>query len=328
MERRTFLALVPANLLAAPLAAEGQPAGKIIRIGWLGNVPPPPAMAPVIAAFMDGLQQYGYVDGRNLKVEYRWAMGRDERYPELVRELIQANVQLVVTAQTPGALVLKEQAHAVPVVLLGVSHPVEAGLVQSLSRPGGNITGVTNQLGDLDAKLLQLGKDLVPKLSRIAVFWTPTNQGSAIGLRNMQTVAAKVGIAVVPVSARTRDEAEHAFSALRHERPDALIVHASYLGSAELIQIREFAARTRVPTISAFSALTRDGLLMSYSPDPATYYRRAAYYVDRILKGTKPAHLPIEQPTQFELAINLKTAKTLGLTIPPSLLARADQVIE
>jgi putative ABC transport system substrate-binding protein len=327
MDRRAFIGTLTGAVLAAPLVARAQPAEKIFRIGWLGNVPPPPAMVPVIAAFMDGLRQYGYVDGRNLKVEYRWANGRDERYSELVRELIQANVQLVVTAQTPGALVLKEQAQ-VPVVLLGVSHPVEAGLVQSLSRPGGNITGVTNQLGDLDAKLLQLGKDLVPKLSRIAVFWTPTNQGSAIGLKNMQAVAAKAGVAVVPVSARTRDEAEHAFSALMHERPDALIVHASYLGSAELIQIREFAARTRMPTISAFSALTRDGLLMSYSPDPATYYRRAAYYVDRILKGAKPADLPIEQPTKFDLFINLKTAKALNLTIPPSLLQRADQVIE
>jgi len=327
MDRRAFIGTLTGAVLAAPLVARAQPAEKIFRIGWLGNVPPPPAMVPVIAAFMDGLRQYGYVDGRNLKVEYRWANGRDERYSELVRELIQANVQLVVTAQTPGALVLKEQAQ-VPVVLLGVSHPVEAGLVQSLSRPGGNITGVTNQLGDLDAKLLQLGKDLVPKLSRIAVFWTPTNQGSAIGLKNMQAVAAKAGVAVVPVSARTRDEAEHAFSALMHERPDALIVHASYVGSAELIQIREFAARTRMPTISAFSALTRDGLLMSYSPDPATYYRRAAYYVDRILKGAKPADLPIEQPTKFDLFINLKTAKALNLTIPPSLLQRADQVIE
>ena len=327
MDRRAFIGTLTGDVLAAPLVARAQPAEKIFRIGWLGNVPPPPAMVPVIAAFMDGLRQYGYVDGRNLKVEYRWANGRDERYSELVRELIQANVQLVVTAQTPGALVLKEQAQ-VPVVLLGVSHPVEAGLVQSLSRPGGNITGVTNQLGDLDAKLLQLGKDLVPKLSRIAVFWTPTNQGSAIGLKNMQAVATKAGVAVVPVSARTRDEAEHAFSALMHERPDALIVHASYLGSAELIQIREFAARTRMPTISAFSALTRDGLLMSYSPDPATYYRRAAYYVDRILKGAKPADLPIEQPTKFDLFINLKTAKALNLTIPPSLLQRADQVIE
>jgi len=327
MDRRAFIGTLTGAVLAAPLVARAQPAEKIFRIGWLGNVPPPPAMVPVTAAFMDGLRQYGYVDGRNLKVEYRWANGRDERYSELVRELIQANVQLVVTAQTPGALVLKEQAQ-VPVVLLGVSHPVEAGLVQSLSRPGGNITGVTNQLGDLDAKLLQLGKDLVPKLSRIAVFWTPTNQGSAIGLKNMQAVAAKAGVAVVPVSARTRDEAEHAFSALMHERPDALIVHASYVGSAELIQIREFAARTRMPTISAFSALTRDGLLMSYSPDPATYYRRAAYYVDRILKGAKPADLPIEQPTKFDLFINLKTAKALNLTIPPSLLQRADQVIE
>jgi putative ABC transport system substrate-binding protein len=328
MDRRAFLGTLVSSLLAAPIVAEAQPVAKVFVIGWLGNVLPPPTMEPVIAAFMDGLRQYGYVDGTNLKVEYRWANGRDERYPALVRELIQAKVQLVVTAQTPAVLVLKEQTKTLPVVLLGVSHPVEAGLVQSLARPGGNITGVTNQLSDLDAKLLQLGREIVPKLSRIGVFWTPTNQGSAVGLTKMQEVATKAGVAVVPVSARTRDEAESAFLALSHERLDILIVHASYVGSTELVQIRDFAARNRMPTISAFSALTHDGLLMSYSPDLASYYRRAAYYVDKILKGAKPADLPVEQPTKFELVINLKTAKALGLTIPPSLLLRADQVIE
>jgi putative ABC transport system substrate-binding protein len=276
MDRRAFLGTLAGGLLAAPLAAEAQQAGKVFVIGWLGNVLPPPTMRPVIAAFMDGLRQYGYVDGTNLKVEYRWANGRDERYPELVRELIEANVHLVVTAQTPAALVLKEQTRTLPVVLLGVSHPVEAGLVQSLARPGGNITGVTNQINDLDAKLLQLGKEIVPNLSRIGVFWTPTNQGSVVGLKNMQKVATNAGVRVVPVSARTRDEAETAFVALSHERPDILIVHASYIGSTELVQIREFSARHRMPTISAFSALTHDGLLMSYSPDLAGYYRRAA----------------------------------------------------
>ena len=199
------------------------------RIGWLGNLPPPPTMAPVIAPFMDELRQYGYVDGTNLKVEYRWANGRNERYSELVRDLIQSNVQLIVTSQTPAALVLKDQAKTLPVVLLGVSHPVEAGLVQSLARPGGNITGVSNQLGDLELKLLQLGRELVPKLSRVGVFWMPTNQGSALALKGMQSLAAKEGVAVVPVSARTRDEAENAFSELMRERPDVLIVHAATL---------------------------------------------------------------------------------------------------
>jgi putative ABC transport system substrate-binding protein len=150
-------------------------------------------MAPVIAAFMDELRQYGYVDGTNLKVEYRWANGRNERYPELVRDLIESNVQLIVTSQTPAALVLKDQAKTLPVVLLGVSHPVEAGLAQSLARPGGNITGVSNQLGDLELKLLQLGRELVPKLSRVGVFWMPTNQGSALALKGMQSLAPKEG---------------------------------------------------------------------------------------------------------------------------------------
>jgi len=183
VDRRAFVSTMTGGLLAAPFAAEAQPAGKVSRIGWLGNVPPPPTMAPVIAAFTDGLRQHGYVDGTNLHVEYRWAHGRDERYSALVRELVQANVQLVVTAQTPAALVLKAQA----------------------------------------------------------------NQASAAGLTNMQTVAAKTGVAVVPVSARTRDEAENAFSTLTHERVGVLLVHASYIGSAELIQIREFAARNPFP---------------------------------------------------------------------------------
>jgi len=328
MQRRDFVTGILGTVLALPLAGEAEPQGKVFCIGWLGNVPPPPSMERASAAFVDGLREYGYVEGANLKVEYRWADGRDERYSELVRDLIQAKVQLIVTAQTPAAVVIKDQAKTLPVVLVGTSHPVEVGLVQTLARPGGNITGITNQLGDLDGKLLQLAKELAPRLRRIGVFWTPSNQASALGLKSVQTVAARQGLAVVPVSARTRAEAESAFSALRHERPDVLIVHASYIGSAELVQIREFVISTRMPTISAFSALTRDGLLLSYSPDAAAYYRRAAYYVDRILKGNKAADLPMEQPTKFELMINLSAAKAIGLSIPPSLLARADQVIE
>jgi putative ABC transport system substrate-binding protein len=328
VDRRRFLLTSLASALAAPLAAAAQQAGKVYRVGYLGNFPPTPSTAPIVSAFTDGLREHGYVDGRNLKLEYRWAHGRSDIWPALVRELLQAGVQVVVTSQTPAALMLKQHASEIPVVLLGVSHPVEAGLVQSLARPGGNITGLSNQLGDLGAKLIQLCRELVPGMSRLAVFWTPTNQGSALGLKSFQEEALKAGIAVVPVSTRMRDETDAALSTLARERPDVVLVHATYIASPELSRIREFALSHRMPTVGDSSPLTRDGLLMSYSPDAISQFRRAASFVDKILKGTKPADLPIEQPTKFELVINLKTAKALGLTIPPSVLARADQVIE
>ena len=327
MNRRAFLSGAAA-LLAAPLAAAAQQAGKVYRVGYLGNFPPTSSTAPIFSAFTDGLREHGYVDGRNLKLEYRWAHGRSDIWPALVRELLQAGVQVVVTSQTPAALMLKQHASDIPVVLLGVSHPVEAGLVQSLARPGGNITGLSNQLGDLGAKLIQLCRELVPGMSRLAVFWTPTNQGSALGLKSLREEALKAGIAVVPVSTRMRDETDAALSTLARERPDVVLVGATYIASPELSRIREFALSHRMPTVGDSSALTRDGLLMSYSPDVISLFRRAASFVDKILKGTKPADLPIEQPTKFELVINLTTAKALGLTIPPSLLLRADQVIE
>jgi putative ABC transport system substrate-binding protein len=281
-----------------------------------------------LSAFTDGLREHGYVDGRNLKLEYRWAHGRSDIWPALVRELLQAGVHVVVTSQTPAALTLKQHASEIPVVLTGVSHPVEAGLVQSLARPGGNITGLSNQAGDWGPKLIELCRELVPGMSRLAVFWTPTNQGSALGFNRFQGEALKAGIAVVPVSTRMKDETDAALSTLARERPDVVLVHATYGGSPELSRIREFAMNHRMPTVGDSSALTRDGLLMSYSPDLLRLFRRAASFVDKVLKGTKPADLPIEQPTKFELVINLKTAKALGLTIPQSLLARADQVIE
>jgi len=328
MDRRAFIGSLAGSLLAAPLAGGAQQAGKLYRVGYLGNFPPTPSTAPLLSAFTDGLREHGYVDGRNLKLEYRWAHGRSDIWPALVRELLQAGVHVVVTSQTPAALTLKQHASEIPVVLTGVSHPVEAGLVQSLARPGGNITGLSNQAGDWGPKLIELCRELVPGMSRLAVFWTPTNQGSALGLKSLQEEALKAGIAVVPVSTRMRDETDAALSTLARERPDVVLVGATYIASPELSRIREFALSHRMPTVGDSSALTRDGLLMSYSPDVISQFRRAASFVDKILKGTKPADLPIEQPTKFELVINLKTAKALGLTIPPSLLQRADQVIE
>ena len=328
MDRRAFIGALTGGLLAAPLAADAQQTGRVDRVGYLGNFPFTPLTTPLLAAFIDGLREFGYAEGANLKIEYRFANGRNDMWPALVSELRQAGVQVVVTSQTPAALTLKERANDLPVVMVGVSHPVEAGLVESLARPGGNITGVTSQLGDLSAKFLQLSRDLVPSMSRLAVFWTPTNQGSALGLKGLQAEALKTGIAVVPVSSRTSDETQVALSTLARDRPDVVLVHASYASSPELSRIREFATTHRIPTICDLRSMTRDGLLMSYSPDLLSLFRRAGFYVAKILKGTKPADLPIEQPTKFELVINLKTAKALGLTIPPSLLARADQVIE
>jgi len=328
MNRRRFLLTSLAGALAAPLAAQAQQASKVYRVGYLGNFPPTATFAPVIAAFVAGLREYGYVEGVNLKLEYRYAAGRTDTLLTLVRELLQAGVDVIVTSNTPAALTLKEHAKDVPVVVIGISHPVESGLVQSLARPGGRITGISSQLGDLGAKGLQLCRELVPGMSRLAVFWTPSNQGSALGLKSLQSEAAKAGVAIIPVSAGTQDETESALSVLERERPHVVMVHASYVGSSQVPQILAFTLRHRIPTLGDLSRQAHDGLLMSYSPDLVGMFRRAAFHVDRILRGTKPADLPIEQPTKFELVINLKTAKALGLTIPQSLLLRADQVIE
>jgi putative ABC transport system substrate-binding protein len=323
-----LVVVLAVGLFASPLVGETQQPGKVYRVGYLGNYPPTPNTSPILAGFTDGLREHGYVEGINLKLEYRWAHGRSDILPALARELREAGVQVVVTPQTPAALILKEHAKDLPVILVGASHPLEAGLVQSLARPGGNITGLSSQLGDLGGKLIQLCRELVPGMSRLAVFWTPTNQGSALGLKGLRAEALKAGIAVVPVSTAMRDETDTALSTLARERPEVVLVHSSYINSPELSRIRDFAISRRMPTVGDSGALTRGGLLMSYSPDLVSLFRRAASYVDKILKGTKPGDLPVEQPTKFELVINLKTAKALGLTIPQSLLLRADLLIQ
>jgi putative ABC transport system substrate-binding protein len=315
-------------MFAAPRAAGAQQRGKVYSVGYLGNFPPTPTTSPAVAAFVAGLREHGYVEGVNLKIEYRWTAGHNDRLTALVRELVQAGVQVVVTASTPAALTLKEHATDMPVVLLGVSHPVESGLVQSLAHPGGRITGLSNQLGDLSAKILQFCRELVPGMSRLAIFWTPSNQGSALGFKTMQSEASRAGVSIVAVTTRMRDETDSALSTLERERPQVVIVEGSYAGFPEVPRILEFTFRHRMPTVGNLAVQTRDGLLMSYAPDIVAPFRRGAYYVDRILRGMNPADLPVEHPTTFELVINLKTAKALGLTIPPSLLARADQVIE
>jgi putative ABC transport system substrate-binding protein len=245
-----------------------------------------------------------------------------------MRELVAAHVQVIAASDSAAAQAVKAHAPTIPVVLLGASDPVGIGLAASLARPGGNITGLSSQLGDLEARSLQLLLELAPRVSRVAVFWNPDNAGSAAALRTLQAHAAARGLKLHPVVGRTRAEMDGALAALTRERPDALAVHLWYSGSPERARLAEFAARSRIVTISGSKRLVREGLLMSYAPDSAAIFRRGADYVHRILQGARPADLPIEQPAKFELVLNLKTAKALGLTIPPSILLQADEVIE
>jgi putative ABC transport system substrate-binding protein len=294
----------------------------------MGSFPPPTGRPSSLAAFVDGLRDHGYVEGKNLIVEYRYSQGRDERWPDLVRQLLQLRVQVVATADSAAARAIQQHAAAMPVVLLGASDPVGAGLVASLARPGGNITGLSSQLGDLEGKAFQLLREIAPKLSRIAVLWNPANTGSAAALRALQARASEAGVTVQPLVGRTREEMDNALAALARDRPDALLVHLWYSASPERGRIADVAVRNGIIATSGSKLLVRDGLLLSYAPDTAMIFRRGADYVDKILKGARPADLPIEQPTKFELVLNLRTAKALGLTIPPSVLIRADESIE
>jgi putative ABC transport system substrate-binding protein len=313
MDRRRFVLISLLGSLAVPLVAGAQQTATLHRVGYLGSFPPAEERAPVLAALIDRLKEHGYVDGRNLVLERRYSHGRDERWPDLVRELAEVRVHVVATADSAGARAVKEHAPAIPIVLLGANDPVGTGLVASLARPSGNITGLSSQLTDLEGKSLQLLREVRPTLSRIAVFWNPANAGSA---------------AVQAVAGRNREEMDAALMTLARERPDAVTVHLWYSASPERSRIAEFSTRNGIVSTSGSKRLVREGLLLSYSPDSAAIFRRGADYIDKILKGARAAELPIEQPTKFELVINLKTAKALGLTIPPSLMLQADEVIE
>ncbi len=327
MERRTFLAMVP--LLAAPLAAEAQQAGKVYRIGFLGIAPPTsPSLRSQSEAFVQGLRDRGFVEGQNVVIERRYSEGREDRHTAFVAELLQMRVDLIVAASSAAARAAKQATSTIPIVMLGVASPERYGLVASLAHPGGNVTGMSNQLGgEFSSKMFQLLKESVPRLSKVAVVWNPGNEGSAVSFREGEVPTAHaLGLALVSLEVRGPGDIDPALKTLASERPDALWVHLIALSFRA--RLLEYAAANRLPTIAQSSVWPQSGGLMSYGPDVTDLARRAAEQVVKILKGAKPADLPVEQPTAFELVINLKTAKALGLTIPPSLLARADRVIE
>jgi putative ABC transport system substrate-binding protein len=329
MDRRAFLGTLTAGLLAAPLAAEAQQAGKVYRIGWLGITPPtPPPLRRPSEAFVQGLRDRGFVEGQNVIIERRYSEGHEDRHTAFVAELLQMKVDLIVAASSAAAHAAKQATSTIPIVMVAVASPERVGLVASLAHPGGNVTGVSNQLGgEFSSKIFQLLKESVPRLSKVAIVWNPDNAGSAATFREGEVPTANaLGLGLVSLEVRSPGDVDRALKTIVSERLDALWVHLVALSfRARLLEV---AATNRLPTVAPSSVWPQSGGLMSYGPDPTDLTRRAAEQVVKILKGAKPDDIPIEQPTKFELVINLKTAKALGLTIPQSLLQRADQVIE
>jgi putative ABC transport system substrate-binding protein len=316
-----------ALVLAVPLAAAAQPQAKVPRIGMLMPVSADIA-APNIDAFRQGLRDLGYVVGQNVAFEYRYAQGKDNLLPDLAAQLVRLKVDLIVTWGTPSALAAKQATTTIPIVMAAVGDPIGPGIVPSLARPVGNITGLTSIAVDTEAKRLQLLNEVVPKASRVGVLWNPANPFSALVLKQTQVAAQELRIKLLVVGVRVADEFEDAFAAMTGERPDALTVQGEVFLLNHKTRILDFVARSRLPAMYGFREFVDAGGLMFYGPRWPDLFRRAATYVDKILRGAKPGDLPVEQPPKFELVINLKTAKALGLTIPPSLLIRADQVIE
>jgi len=325
MKRRKFMVLL-GGAAAWPLAARAQDARKIPRIGYLS---PNIGLSARDRGFVQALRELGYVDGDNILIEYRFAEGKFRRLPGLASELVGLNVDLIVAGVTQASLAAKAATKTIPVVMLAVSDPVASGLVASLARSGNNITGTSSQIAEVQGKSLELLKEVVPDLNRVAVLWNP---GNAIFqtqmLQSAKEAAIALGLQLHEFGARSIDDLHSAFEAIRHARVGALLVLGDPTLRAHRAQIIGFAAKSRLPAIYATEEHAEIGGLMTYGPDMDTQFRRGAVYVDKILKGAKPTNLPIEQPTEFRFAINLKTAKSLGLRIPPGLLVRANKVVE
>ena len=326
MKRREFITLL-GSAAVWPLAVRAQQIGKVSRIGYLGTSSPS-LEGHVLDAFRQKLRELGHVEGENIAIEYRWAEGQDDRLPELAAELARLKPVVIVTTGTPGTLAAKQATSTIPIVFASSGNPVNAGLVASYARPGGNVTGFTFTGPELEGKRLQILKDMVPGLSRVAVLWNPASMGVEF-YRQTQVAATALSVTLQPVvEARRMDDLEQAFAMIGRARAQALIVLADRLLLASRKQIVAFAASRRLPAMYPYREYVDAGGLLSYAPSNIDRFRRTAVYVDKILRGAKPADLPVEAPTKFELAINLKTAKALGLTLPPSLIVRADEVIE
>jgi putative ABC transport system substrate-binding protein len=323
------VAMLALGILAVPLAAEAQQAAKISRIGFLSpSSPSDPRTQRFREAFRQGLRELGWVEGQNIAIEYRWAEERTERLADLASELVGLKVDVIVAATTPAIQPAKQATGTIPIVMAIAVDPVATGFVASLARPGGNITGLSMMSSELVGKQMQLLKELVPKISQVALLWNPANPSTAPGLRHAQDAARALGVRLQPLEARGPGEIDSAFAAMARDRAGAVIVLVDTTFAAHRTRIADLAAKSRLPAVYGLADHAQAGGLMAYGPNLPDLYRRAATYVDKILKGAKPADLPVEQPTKFELVVNMRTAKALGLAIPPSILIRADQVLE
>jgi ABC-type uncharacterized transport system substrate-binding protein len=328
MTRRTIGVFVTLALtiLAAPLAAHAQPARRPVTIGYLGNASPA-LEAALVDAFREGLRQLGYVEGENLVIRYVWAEGQQERHADLARELVRLQPDLIFTAGTPGTLAAKHATPSIPIVTTIAGDPVEAGLVASLAKPGGNVTGLSTLAAELEGKRLELFKQAVPTLVRVVTLLNPANPFTAISWQAIQPAAEALGVQLQPVEVRGPQELDRALAMIKEARPDGLMIVPDRFLLTYRAAMVQFMAEHRLPGMFPFREFVQEGGLLAYGPDYTDMYRRAATYVAKILRGAKPADLPMDQPMTFELVINLKTAQMLGLTIPLTLLFQAHEVI-
>ena len=327
MKRRAFIALLGGALAAWPLAARAQQSQKVPRIGVLL-----PGTAASFAlrtkAFIEGLRELGYIDGQTVAIEWEWGQDRVEGLSELAADLVGRNVDVLLTGGTAAAKALKSATGTIPIVMAIIGDPVAAGLVESLARPGGNATGFSIVAPDLSGKRLELLKEIVPDISPVAVMLNPENPQSQFELKEMQAAARALGLHLHAVPVSPQDSLEEAFATMTRASARGLIVLTDPIFFSQRRKIVDLASRSRLPAMYFFQEFVAEGGLVSYAPSDTDLYRRSATYVHRILSGAKPSELPVEQPTKFDLAINLKAAKALGVEIPPLLLARADEVIE
>jgi putative ABC transport system substrate-binding protein len=328
--RTVLAAIFVVALLAVPLAANAQPAGKVYRLGYLSTGSPTATYVRPLEAFREGLRELGWVEGRNLVIEYRFAEGRTDRLPGLAEELVGLKVDVIAAGPTPATMAARNATRTIPIVGMGLTEPVAIGLVASLARPGGNVTGVTYSADTaIFGKQLELLKEVVPKVRRVAALTNPTGTPAhSLMLSNVQVAARSLGLELQVHEAREPGAFDGAFAAMVKERAAALWVFGDPMFFLHRARLADLSLKNRLPSMSTQWQWVEAGGLMSYGPSLPDLWRRGATYVDKLLRGAKPADLPIEQPTKFELVINLKTAKALGLTIPPSLLQRADEVIQ
>jgi putative ABC transport system substrate-binding protein len=329
-KRRELVVALGASALVAPLARLAQSQDKVWRVGYLTpNVRPTSLESSsfIGATFFRGLRDLGYVEGKNLAIESRFADDKLERLPGMAAELVKMQVDVILTVATPATEAAHRATSTIPIVMVNVGDPVASGFVKSLARPSGNITGLTTTNADIGPKYLEMLRGIAPKLFRVAVLLNHGNRAQANFLKNIKIAAQRINMSILPLEVRTPTEIDNAFVAMAREKAEAVVVSADLLFVSQQTHVAELAMRYRLPSISGRRSQVEAGLLMSYGPKDADTFRRAAAYVDKILKGAKPSNLPVEQPTEYELSINDKTAKALGLRIPQALLLRADEVI-